>query len=197
MWLQDEGEKAEVASLLDALLDMQRRRRAQEKAQKLLAHMQSMQVLARQAYDRTEACRFDGAAGTMEDIWGCASEARYDAEGSPGSSYSRPRSLTTAVTTTTCSTSSSVGCCPAKEASLHGKKQGRTNLNAYELVLNLPHTKSFPSTASSSDPSPPRILSRGPAMFETTSKASAGKASWGNRVGRKIRAYGRQIKGQA
>ena len=193
MWLQTEAEKAEVASLLDALLDIQRQKRAQEKAQRLLAHVQSTQSLARQACDRIEVGRFNGVAGTMEDIWGRTSDARYDAEDSPSSSSSRPLSLATVVTITTCSTSASVVCCPAEEASLHGKNQACTNFE-YEPVLHLPHTKSFPS---SSDLSLPGILFRGSARLETSSKPSAGKVSWGNRVGRKIRAYGRQIMGQA
>lgn len=197
MWLQDEAEKAEVASLLDALLDMQRQRRAREKAERLLAHVQGMQALARQVDDGTEAGRFDGIPGTMEDIWGRASDVQYDAEDSLSSSSSRPLSFTASVTTATRSALSSVEYGPAVGAALHAENQDCINPGAYGAAPHVLHVQSFSSPASSSNASSTRILPRGFTMLDTTSKASAEKMSWGNRVGRKIRAYGRQIMGHA
>ena len=197
MWLQDEAEKAEVASLLDALLDMQRQRRAREKAERLLAHLQGMQARARQAYDGTETGRFDGIAGTMENIWGRASAVQYDAEDSPSSSSFRPLSFTTSFTTATRSTLSSVEYGPAVGAVLHAENQDRINPDAYGAAPHVLLAQSFSSPSSSSNASSTGIPHRGFAMLATTSKASTEKVSWGNRVGRKIRAYGRQIMGHA
>ena len=200
MWPQEEAEKAEVTSLLDALLDMQRQRRAREKAERLLAHlahMQGTQARARQAYDGTETGRFDGIAGTMENIWGRASDVQYDAEDSPSSSSFRPLSFTTSFTTATRSTLSSVEYGPAVGAAFHAENQDRINPDTYGAAPHVLLAQSFSSPSSSSNASSTGIPHRGFAMLATTSKASTEKVSWGNRVGRKIRAYGRQIMGHA
>ena len=185
-----------MASLLDALLDMQRQRRAQEK-EKLMAYTQSLYVRERQAFNWIEAGRHDGMVGTMEDIWGRAGNVRYDGEDSPASSSSRPLSFTTSVTTTSSSMPSSVGYVSTAGASLHNDHQDRANQGAYDAALGLRYPESISSSANHSTSSLPRILARGLSIFETTSKTSTEKISWGNRVGRRFRAYGRQIMGQA
>lgn len=155
--------------------------------------MQALRVREQQAFDRNEAGLFDGTAITMQDIWGWAGDVRYDTEDSPASSSSLPLSFTT----TTCSMPSSVEYVSAAGASSQDEDKGHANQGAYDAALGLRYSESIPSSTSHSTSSLPRILARGFSILETTPKTSTGKVSWGNRVGRRIRAYGRQIMGQA
>ena len=166
MMTQTEAEKAEVASLLNALLDVQRQKRAQEKAEKLLAYRQGMQALALQGYGITDRGRFDEMTGEMEDR---ASGAGYDTEDSRSSSSSRLLSFTTS---TARSTSSSARHSRATGPSLYGEDQDHTNLGAYEPVLTLPHSEVFKTPANASHSSLPVILPEVFATVETTVPSS-------------------------
>lgn len=173
---------------------MQRQLRAQEKKRKLLADLHGVEVCVQQQSDGIEAGRFAGKPCTMEDIAGRAGDVGYDAEDTQSS---RPLSFTSSAIMTTGSMSLSVEYVPGAEASSYNDHQGHASPGAYNAALGLPYTQPVSPIAGPSSSPLTRILARGFSIFEPAPKTSAGKVSWGNRVGRKIRAYGRQIIGQA
>lgn len=197
-WLQDEAEKAEVARPLDELLELQRQRRAQEKMEKILPLIQSLPFSEPRIFDGVEPSLFDDIAGTKENLRGRAGAVQYDTTDLPTTSYSCPLSLSASYTTGTDARPPSIEYFSAAGTPLDNDSHGRTNLGIYDVALQLPYVDSIsiPLPASYSMGSSPSILTTGFAIFEATPKTSTGKVSWGNRVGRRIKAYGRQIMGQ-
>ncbi|EPT04805.1 hypothetical protein FOMPIDRAFT_82783 [Fomitopsis schrenkii] len=196
---QSEDQTAEVARLLDELLELQRQRRAQEKKDRLLAHAWSVPFRGPQAFDGAEPGLNDETTATTRSVWGRAGNVRYDGTDPPVNSSSRPLSFSTSSTTTTNTMLPSVEYMyiPAPGAS-PDYSQGRVNARAYDAdPKRLPYTDSIAPPTSSSTSSLPKILARGFSFFETAPKKPAEKISWGNRVGRRIRGCGRQIMGHA
>ena len=164
MKIQAEADKAEVASLLDALLDVQRQKRAQEKVEQHLAYTQGMQQIAPQGAGKTDRGRLDEITGAMEDIWNGAGGARYAAEDSPSSSSSRSLPFTTSNRTNARSTSSSARHSRATGTSLYGKDQHHANLGTYQAVLTLSRSELLTTPANPLHSSLPEIL---PGVFVT------------------------------
>lgn len=174
-------EAAEVARLLDELLALQRRRRAQEK---LLAEMLRMPFRKHQTLARIDPSPVEDIAG---NVWGGAGNSAMD---SPITLSSRPLSFSTSTTVV----NATPPCDEDIGTSLndsHGGVATRSYDAAPDLLLYMA------SIAPHSASSLPKISARGVLPFEIAPKKPTGMVSWGNRVGRRIRGCRRQIMGKA